>query len=430
MKFRSKYQSIYFFTYRYYLIATTLTLKEITSRIQPFLLARIPNLPYLFKSKLYISIIKEYANRNFSRVITLLDQLPKQEFDEQIFLIAKNTHLLSNNKIEAQRYLDELFIFMGINIEIFLFSKIENTTELKLNHQFIIRYGMTNVGLIEHLHNESIKYITKIKRFSQHPSNKSLEVHLYKGVSPYYPSLSEHISTFISYENVKDLGLLTLEYVHGRKPQIEDIEPIKDFQREIMKINYQEFRKLTPNNMRFYFLDFKSFLISKNRKTLKNSISVWSTSMLRYFDSQKIVEDKKVLHQVFIRNRALNSIDIKRDFVFQHRDFGPHNSKINYLGKLMVYDWEGFGLNIPGTDLLKFILFFTHDFNYIKEHVFTSLSEEGIHNHSAITCCLVHQYLEFLTNPRGFAYWPAEGQRIQENWNLAIDYLKKSPFYN
>jgi hypothetical protein len=152
--------------------------------------------------------------------------------------------------------------------------------------------------------------------------------------------------------------------------------------------------------------------------------------MLRYFDSQKIVEDKKVLNQVFIRNRALDNIDIKRDFVFQQGDFGPHNSKINYEKRLMVYDWEGFGLSIPGSDLLSFILFFTHDFNYIKEHVFTFLSDEGISNYNAITCYLVYLYLENLTDPQGFALWPAEGQRIEENWNLAIDYLKKSPLYN
>jgi hypothetical protein len=363
-------------------------------------------------------------------VINLIDQLPKQEFDEQLFLVAKNTHLLSNNKIEAQRYLDELFIFMGINIEKFLFSKIENTAGLKLTHQLIIRFGMSNVGLIDHLHNGTIKYITKINRFPKHPSNKSLEVHFYKGTLPHYPSLSEHTATFISYENIKDLGLLTLEYVHGRKPQIEDIETIKDFQRKIMKINYQEFRKLTPNNMRFYFLNFKSFLISKNRKTLKNSISTWSTSMLRYFNSQKIVEDKKVLHQVFIRNGTLDNIDIKRDFVFQQGDFEPHNSKINYEGRFIVYDWDNYGLNVPGSDLLRFILLFTHDFNYIKEHVFTFLSDEGISNYNAITCYLVYKYLEILTDPRGYSFWPSENQRIEENWNLAIEYLKKSPFYN
>ena len=132
MKFCSKYQSIYFFLYRYYLIANTLTLKEITTRFQPFLLTRIPNLRYLYKSNLYISILNEYSNMNFSRVINLLDQLPKQEFDEQIFLIAKNTHMFSSNKIEAQRYLDEYYSFMGIDIEGFLFSKLEHATGLKL----------------------------------------------------------------------------------------------------------------------------------------------------------------------------------------------------------------------------------------------------------------------------------------------------------
>jgi hypothetical protein len=91
----------------------------------------------------------------------------------------------------------------------------------------------------------------------------------------------------------------------------------------------------------------------------------------------------------------------------------------------MVYDWEGYGLNIPGIDLLKFILFFTHDFNYIKEHVFKFLCNEEINNYNAITSYLVYKYLEILTDPQDYAIWPAENQRIEENWNLAIEYLKK-----
>ena len=427
MKFRSKYQSIYFFIYRYNLIATSLTLREITSGIKLVFFAKISNLRYLFKSKLYTSIIKEYSNKNFSNVISLLDRIPKQEFDEQIFIIAKNTHLLSNNKNEAQRYLDEFFVFMGMDIKKFFFSKIEHTTRLKLTHQFIKLEGEINVGLIAHLHNESIKYITKIKRESRRPSNKDLEVHLYKGILPHYPSLSDHVTTFISMEHTENFDLLTFEYVHGRKVQIDDIETIKDFQRKIMKINYQGLSKLTPNNMRYYFLNFKSFLVSVKKKTLKNSISRWSTSMSRYFDCQKIGEDKKVLHQLFIRNKVLDNIDIKRDFVLQHGDFAPGNSKINYEGRLIVFDWDDdYGLTVPGSDLLRFILFFTQDFSYIKEQIFTFLSDEGISNYNAITSYLVYQYLEILTDPQGYALWPAEGQRIEENWNLAIDYLKKA----
>jgi hypothetical protein len=135
---------------------------------------------------------------------------------------------------------------------------------------------------------------------------------------------------------------------------------------------------------------------------------------------EKLVEDIKLLHKLFIKKRMLNQIDIRRDFVFQQGDFIPSNSKIDDEGILMVYDWESYRVDVPGTDLLKFICKFTHDFNFIHEHVFAFLQGEKINNYDVITCYLTLQYLNSLVNQ-------PEGVRIEENWDLAIDYLRNSP---
>jgi hypothetical protein len=125
MKPNYKYQTIYFYTYRYYLIFTSLTLNEIISGMKRFILTRVPNLRYLFKSKLFKSIISEYSNRNFINVTHLVSQLPKSKFDEEMFFIAKNSYILTDNKAEAQRYLNEYFDFMGIDLQKFMLYELE-----------------------------------------------------------------------------------------------------------------------------------------------------------------------------------------------------------------------------------------------------------------------------------------------------------------
>jgi thiamine kinase-like enzyme len=238
----------------------------------------------------------------------------------------------------------------------------------------------------------------------------SQELLFYKELLPRAELLSENTPNCVSIQPDKNIAFLTMEYIHGRKPQIDDIDAIKKFQRKCIKISYKKMPYLRVFNIKGVSYYTSLFLIHSHNKPQR-------------LPMEKLVEDIKLLHKLFIKRRVLKQINIKRDFVFQHGDFGPNNSKIDDEGKLMVYDWETYGLNIPGSDLLSFILVFTHDFNYIKEHVFTFLSDEGKGNYNAITCLLTLQYLNRLVSQ-------PEGVRIQENWDHAIDYLKRSPLNN
>ncbi len=400
-------QALNFYTYRYFSILKTSSPKEAILRIKSFINRRFPNTRAVGKTKLYKSISIEYENENNAKVSILLDQLPKSEFDEYMFRIGKNTHLRLNNHVKAQKYLDDYFDFIGINVEDVLYQNINQISGLELGHQFVIKSGTNNIGTIVHSTNGYQKYLTKVCSFTSGSSRLSQELLFYKELLPRAELLSKNTPNCVLIQPNKNIAFLTMEYIHGRKPQIDDIDAIKEFQQKCIRIGYKEMPYLRVYNVKGNSFLPSLFLIHSHYKPQR-------------LPMKKLIEDIKLLHKLFIKRRVLNQINIKRDFVLQQGDFEPHNIKIDDEGKLMVYDWEGYGLNIPGSDLLTFILVFTHDFNYIKEHVFTFLSDEGIGNYNAITCYLTLQYLNSLVNQ-------PEGVRIEENWNLALDYLRNSP---
>jgi thiamine kinase-like enzyme len=217
--------------------------------------------------------------------------------------------------------------------------------------------------------------------------------------------------------------VLSLEYIHGRKAQFSDLEKIKKISPNFHNLKYLQLKSSMTRKV-FYFM------IKNSRTTEKLSIKYTSDLISeielraeKKFPSQNIKQDILLLKSLFLKKNILMKLNIKRDLVLQHRELNPSHLRIDFNKDLKIIDWELYGLDFPGSDILNFILSFTIDFELIKTEVFDYLKSQNISNVELICNHLTLRYIGILLNN-------VEGTRIQENWSHAIDYLKKSPLYN
>jgi hypothetical protein len=280
--------------------------------------------------------------------------------------------------------------------------------------------GRNNYGVVIHTIDNSPALITKIKRFHNHPITQSIEEYFYATIRNSSEDLKKYTVELITTNRDKEFGFFTFIYTHGRKPQIQDLDRILEFERVLQDIKLDFINKNVDKGVRKYILSPNKVLtpISKkqNTKTVQNIISHSTKSI----PNEKLSLGISILNKLINKTQIHKKLNIKKDLVLQHRDFGVHNSKINQHGKLLVFDWESYTLGIPGTDILNFIMSYTISFKFVESQLFSFLRKEKISNYNVVTCYLTLQYLNRLVNQ-------PEGVRIEENWDLAIDYLRNSP---
>lgn len=287
--------------------------------------------------------------------------------------------------------------------------------------QQAIMTGANQYGMITKIEESKIIEITKTKRFRARSSNRSIEVYFYKFSQQLNSEIKKYLPKYLNYVAEKKIGHLSLDFVHGRAPQLVDIELVLDFQKTLIKTKFKDlihnpnFKEITPYI--FYQMRLVPF---SSKQEITSLITNYQTRIHSYNHSDFDVDSIKLLKKIYLTPFINNLLNLREDLVLQHLDFGSHNSRVDEEGKLKVFDWESFSITLPGLDILGFILGFTFDFNYVEHYLIKFLEESHIIAFDVVSAYLVLLYLDRLINQ-------PEGVRIQENWNLAMDYLRKSP---
>jgi thiamine kinase-like enzyme len=239
-------------------------------------------------------------------------------------------------------------------------------------------------------------YITKIKSSLANQKEQFFYQTLLKSLGP----LQQHIPKLNALHRLNGSSLLTLEYVHGRPAQLDDLDKLLEIQEKFYKISST-------------IKQLQSILIIPGYNGIPNYLSFKSFTKLSK-------EDRSVIHKLLFKLKIVSTLNETNDFVFQHMDFGANNIKISDTNEIYVYDWDSYLLALPGHDLLTFLREFTIDFSLIKENVFEFLKKQNISNYDVVTALLTIHYLNQISSlPNGVA--------IENHLIAAMDFLKNSP---
>ena len=369
---------------------------------------------FFFKSRNYRKAFYSFYNNRFSQAIDYVLKIDKSKRDLTLKkILTKSLRQLgrSSEAIHAQG---------EINGQQLIILKERQNVENSSVQQAITK-GTAQYGIITTIEESKISKITKTKRFRARPSNRSVEVYFYRFSQQLNPEIKKYLPKYLDYDAEKKVGHLTLDFVNGRAPQLADIELILDFQKTLMETKFKDlihnsnFKEITP-----YIFYRMRLLPFSSKQEITSLITNYQTRIHSYNHSDFDVDSIKLLKKIYLTPFINNLLNLREDLVLQHLDFGSHNSRIDEEGKLKVFDWDSYSVSLPGLDILGFILGFTFDFNYVEHYLIKFLEEIHIIAFDVVSAYLVLLYLDRLINQ-------PEGVRIQENWNLAIDYLRKSP---
>jgi len=384
----------------------------------PLTLRLVLRIIFPLKSSQYVNLMFAYFSGSNNDLKVLLKAVPSRDTDIRTLKIGRQLDLKIQNlksSLEKTRLIAENFDLANS-----LYAHLELLSELPLEYYIVEKFGFVNIGLVIHTNKEKPLFLTKIKRFHNHPIDQSVEHHFYINLRSCGEQLKQFIPEFISMTTEGEFGFFTMNYVHGRKPQMEDIKAVYDFNRALFNIKYDTIKNHLRKSVQPFVLSPTKVLapLSKkqNKQTIKGLLSIASGKM----PDKEFQKEKLLIEKLVVKYNIHRKINIKEDLVLQHGDLSGHNCKINQEGTLMVYDWDSYTLGLPGRDLLGFIMSYTIDFNIIDQELFSFLKEEHISNYDVITCYLTLQYLNSLVRQ-------PEGVRIEENWDLAIGYLRNSP---
>ena len=357
---------------------------------------------------------------NNDDLMLAISNIPVNEIDLNILYIKKKIANSDKNEIIEHHVMRNIAANYDINR---FYNSLKLPSMNNLQHTFQSNFGGGNVGLVLHSSKENPIFFTKIIRYHNQPISQSVEQYFYTDLRSSIEELKQFTPELISMYTEGEFGFLTMSYIQGRTPTIEDIEAVFDFQSVLFHINHDSIKKHLSKKIYTYVFNPKIVLTPlsyrQHKHTIKKNLLIAENKM-PHKDLQK---DRLLLDKLVLKFKFLNKINIYEDLVLQHHQLVPLNCKINQRGILVVYDWASYSLALPGIDLLCFIMSFTFDFNVIHEKCFSFLKKENISNYYVVTFYLTLMYLS------GLLQQP-EGVRIEEDWDLAIEYLKKSPLYN
>jgi len=391
-------------------------------RKRPFLLKTAINILYFTKSTNYKRLIFAYRLGRWEDVRRLLASVPEKEKNLN-YLKAKR--IIQKEDLNYEGFIDTSKKMLSLfDLKTNLYDELDSILQKKLNHKIIlVDSGGSHFGMITHSDKGVLIYHTKIKKLTNKKVINSIEYRFYTEIRTNNQQLKDYTASYVQKSAVGRYMMLTTEFIHGRKPQLDDLIIIEKAYSAIHKIKYQEL---------YSSLEFKPLLYVLSQEEIFNVFSkkyihailidIGERSRIT-IDKYELENDLLYLYSLFYKNKLYTRINFKEDLVLQHRDFGPHNCKIGNDENIKIYDWETYSLDLPGSDLLKFILFFTFNFDFIERKLFGFLEESSISNYQNITNFLTLRYLHRLVHQ-------PEGVRIQENWDHAIDYLKRSPLNN
>ena len=391
-------------------------------RKRPFLLKIAINTLYFTKSTYYKRLIISYRLGRWEDVRGILTLVPEKEKDLN-YLKANRIIQKKDRNLEGFTYTSEKMLSL-FDLENNLYSELDSILKKKLNHNIILEdTGWSHFGLITHSDKGVIKYFTKLKKLNNKEALDSIEYKFYSEFRTSNWQLKDFTPSLVHMSTEGRYLMLTTEFVHGRKPRLEDLSIIKKAYSVIHKLKYKELRSSLEYTTFLYVLSQEGIFNLFSNKYYQAILTDIDKKSRIAINKYELENDLTYLYSIFYKNKLDKSINFKKDLVLQHRDFGSHNCKIDSSGNIKIYDWEIYSLGLPGTDLLVFILSFTFNFDYIKRELFDFLREDNISNFKNVTSLLTLHYLHRLVQQPKVV-------RIEEDWDLAIEYLKKSHFYN
>ena len=369
---------------------------------------------YFYMSSKFRTAFYYFHNGNHVEVIPLLLSIPEEKRNIKEWNMLARSYQRTGNLEESKKIRESV---VSINIK----NSINEQSSHSSSSFQVLKYGGRHLHMEVNSEEGKITTITKTVSFHLRPSHRSIEAYFYQHISRMNPKLYDYIPAFHNYSPYNRVGQLTIEYVHGRKPQLHDLNQAFTFQRELYKIRHLQLissKKIKPiypyiTNTRFIMELTKGALFTSRLKSIESRL-------ISYHNIPNVKNDLAMINSAFNNPWIGEFIDLREDLVLQHKDFKAGNMFINENGNLIVLDWETCNLSVPGSDLLYFILSFTLDYTLIQGDLFQFIKDFNFKGYQAITAYLTYLYLEHLANQ-------PEGVRIQENWNLAIEYLKKSP---
>lgn len=375
---------------------------------------------YPLKSKEYRQLLFFYHQHKWQELGEHLDFIDETERDFWFYrskqIVSRQNKTISPFLLATNELLSKIDLSSNEN---FLKESYNNEIDSKI---FMSTTGGSNMAMIVHSINNKLDLITKVQNIKSKKSMNSLEYNFYNKIQKEFVSLDQITPQLIYSQTEKDYFILTLKYTHGRKPQLMDIMIVKDAISKIQKINYVQLKNTLGHKVISFMLLEKNPLISFSKKSAKTQVKKITSNANGRLNDRKFLDDIEFLKSKKVE-KLYQKINLIKHLRLTHGDFGGHNSIVNADGILVIYDWSEYTLDIPGKDLMFFILSFTFDFKTVITEVYQFLESENISNLDLITCILTLNYIEYLVKSTA-------GVRIQENWDLAIDYLKNNPLCN
>ena len=368
---------------------------------------------YFYRSRKFRSSFFYFHNQMWEKAIKEIESIPEKHRDLKLLnMLAKSQQYLGLHQDSLQTK-EELLLKYTDNLS--------TSDSVDLEFYKVLKPGSSQLDIQVGTKDSIVQSITKTVSFNIRSSDRGVESHFYQYVFNASTSLSQYVPELINYFASKSTGQLTIEHINGRKPQLKDLDQILSFQKELFSIRYKTIRaNKYLKNVAPYITTSKFMMPHNGYFDLQLALTNLSKKLSEDQSVQDAVSDLNFLKRILTNPWIENFIDLREELVVQHLDFGSHNMMIDQNNILKVYDWETYNLSIPGIDILRFIFAFTIDFELVKTTLYAFLYTFNFKSYHAITAYLTYLYLEHLANQ-------TEGVRIQENWNLAIDYLRKSP---
>ena len=301
--------------------------------------------------ELYILFLNGYYNQ----VIDLSKEIDVSKLSPMDLKIVSKSYLMleqfnEHNKINLQIFEMRLNLSLSDIIKQFLVSN-----KPKIEHRYSTQQygGMGNLGIITHLINGSPKYITKIKDMSNQKSNLHIEEFFYTQLLKDYPILKQYTPDFLDYKDFKKekISAITIQYIAGRHPGIEDLDLLFDLQVNLLELNVSRYVNKPVRE------------ISIRNKLLYSTKSYWQLVIgkieqkLNEHPNYSFEDELKWLRHCFLTKNIRKRMSNVELYALQHDDFGAGNIIINEkTNSAIAIDWGGIGISLYGTDLVHFLL--------------------------------------------------------------------------
>jgi hypothetical protein len=345
-------------------------------------------------SRRYKSIYQSIYNNDYQKALQIAASFDESKLDSNVLIVIAKVNLRLGHLDEYNRLLQltlERRTRMSLNE---LLSRLSISQDSTITSQFSSNshVGRRNLGIIIHFRNNQPVYLTKFKDMSLQSNKIHVEHSFYLEVLKKYPALRPYAPTFIEYLDFNDLNVsaITIEYIQGRHPTLEDLPLLLDFQHQLQKIDLNSI-----------VLNFKGQIQLSSASTYKSKY-YWRYKIERISQILKDTDDSSQkniteLHRIFSKKRIDRSLRDENLYTAQHNDFHASNIIIDESNnRVVVIDWSNISISPIGRDWFAFLHETKCTLNQAYDWIIRPLSLEKSPHTKELASALILDFLHDL----------------------------------